>query len=248
MNIALCYNKEQKRLYIGCEHSNDSLFVEHDKKGWKTNIIKIPNEPIEIIIKSNLHYQGASYLYAQIKNKDKYLLNFKDIQALYLTRGDSINTFHVSLGDWQELFRIIIDNYNNLLYVSESEIDKYFFEIENIINSESISVCRNKTDEKPGNWNDIFLVLLHSIDLLSNIIKIKDESILFNNTFFSDRLLKTCKMFLSRFSECYPSFEKKEKDQRLNRLSKELIIVCEYINKYGKPLEYVDLLTNKITK
>ena len=49
---ALCYNKEEKRLYIGSEFSNDSLFVEHDKKGWKTNTIKIPNEPIEIIIKS----------------------------------------------------------------------------------------------------------------------------------------------------------------------------------------------------
>ena len=58
---ALCYNKEEKRLYIGSEFSNDSLFVEHDKKGWKTNTIKIPNEPIEIIIKSNLHYQYQNF-------------------------------------------------------------------------------------------------------------------------------------------------------------------------------------------
>ena len=86
------------------------------------------------------------------------------------------------------------------------------------------------------------------MDVLSNIIENKDESILFDNKFFDFILLKTCKIFLKRFSECYESFERKEKDTRINRLSKKLITVCEYIDKCGKPLEYVDLLTNKTSK
>lgn len=247
MSSALCYNKEEKRLYIGSEFSNDSLFVEHDKKGYKGYKIEVPNEPVEIIISSNLHYHGASYLYAKIKFRGKYLLNFKDTHALYCLNKSDLNMFSVSAGNWQELFDIIVKNCNNF-FINESDIERYLSEVENMIQSESISVYRNKTAQTSNLWKGVLLVLLHSMDVLSNIIESKDESVLSDNKFFEDRLLKTCKIFLKRFSECYESFERKEKDQRLNRLSKELIIVCEYISKYGKPLEYVDLLTNKITK
>lgn len=247
MSSALCYNKEQKRLYIGSEYSNDSLFVKHDKKGYKINKIEVPNEPIEIIIKSNLHYQGASYLYARIKIRGKYLLNFKDTHALYCLNENDLNMFSVSAGNWQELFDIIVKNCNNF-FMNESDIERYLSELESMIQRETISIYRNKTDQNPNSWKEGLLVLLHSVDVLSNIIENKDESILFDNKFFEDRLLKTCKIFLKRFSECYESFERKEKDTRINRLSKKLITVCEYIDKCGKPLEYVDLLTNKTSK
>lgn len=247
MSKALCYNKETKQFYVGYVGSSDSLFAEYDNKGYKTTKIEVQNEPIEIIISSNLNYQGASYLYAKIKIRGKYLLNFKDTHALYCINKSGLTIFSVSAGDWQELFDIIVKNCNTP-FISESDIERYLSEVENMIQSESISVYRNKTAQTSNLWKGVLLVLLHSMDVLSNIIENKDESILFDNKFFEDRLLKTCKIFLKKFSECYESFERKEKDTRINRLSKKLITVCEYIDKYGKPLEYVDLLTNKITK
>ena len=35
MSRALCYDKETQNLYNGWGGHNESLFVEHDKKGWK---------------------------------------------------------------------------------------------------------------------------------------------------------------------------------------------------------------------
>jgi len=249
MDCALCYDSENKRLYKGIAGSNDCLIPKHDKKGYKTIKHSIPNEPVEIVISSNLHYQGASFLYAKILIKGKSMLNFQDTKSLYLLNDyNSIDTFQVEAGNWDELFDIIIKNYNNLYFTSESDIEKYLNVLDKIVLSESISVFRNKTSEKPTEWEGTFLVLLHSINKLSNIIECKNNSVIDDNTYFQKRLLSSCRNYLQRFADCYPTWERKEGDSRLKQLSEKLLVVCEYIEKYGNPFEFVDLLTPDQTK
>ncbi len=248
MDCALCYDSENKRLYKGIAGSNDCLIPKHDKKGYKTIKYSIPNEPVEIVISSNLHYQGASFLYAKILIKGKSMLNFKDTKSLYLLNDYSIDTFQVEAGNWDELFDIIIKNYNNLYFTSESDVENYLNELDKIALSESISVFRNKTSEKPTEWKGTFLVLLHSLNRLSNIIECKYNSVIDGNTFFQKRLLSSCRNYLQRFANCYPTWDKQEGDSRLKQLSEKLLVVCEYIEKYGNPFEFVDLLTPDQTK
>lgn len=243
MDSALCYDSENKRLYKGVSSSNDCLIPKHDKKGYKTIKYAIPNEPIEIVISSNLHYQRASFLYAKILIKGKCVLNFQDIQSLYLLNHCSIDTFQVSAGNWDELFDIIIKNYQNLYFTSESDIEKYFNELNKIVLSEKMSVFRNKTSLTSTKWEGTFLVMLHAIDRLSNIIKCKCNSVIDDNTFFNDRLLSSCRNYLQRFADCYPTWEKEEGDSRQKQLSENLLVVCEYVEKHGKSFEFVDLLT-----
>jgi len=242
MDSALCYDSENKRLYKGVAGSNDSLIIGHDKKGYKTSKFSIPDEPIEIVISSNLHYQGASFLYAKILIKGKCVLNFHDIQALHLINHCSIDTFQVSAGDWDGLFDIIVKNYSDLFFTSEGDIEKYLNELDRIVLSESISVFRNKSSQTPTEWKGTFLVMLHSINRLSNIIKCKCDSVIDSNTFFEKRLLSSCISYLQRFADCYPTWEKEEGDSRFEKFAKELLVVCEYVEKYGKPFEFIDLL------
>lgn len=243
MDSALCYDSENKRLYKGVSSSNDCLIPKHDKKGYKTFKYAIPNEPIEIVISSNLHYQGASFLYAKILIKGKCVLNFQDIQSLYLLNHCSLDTFQVAAGNWDELFDIIIKSYQNLYFTSESDIEKYFNELDKIVLSDNISVFRNKTSQTPVEWKGTFLVMLHSIKRLSNIIKSKCDSVIGSNTFFEKRLLSSCRSYLQRFAEYYPTLKKKEEDSRKKQLSENLLVVCEYVEKHGESFEFVDLLT-----
>ena len=244
MDNALCYDSENKRLYKGVAGSNDCLIPMHDKKGYKTSKYSIPSEPVEIVISSNLHFQGASFLYAKILLRGRCVLNFQDIQALYLLNDYSIDTFQVAAGNWDELFDIIIKNYQNLYFASESDIEKYFNELDKIVLSENISVFRNKTSLTSTKWKGTFLVMLHAIDRLSNIIKCKCNSVIDDNAFFNDKLLSSCRNYLQRFAECYPIWEKKEGDSRLKQFSEKMLVVCENVEKHGNPLEFVDLLTS----
>ncbi len=248
MDSALCYDSENKRLYKGVAGTKDCLISKHDKKGYKTYKYSIPGEPVEIVISSNLHYQGASFLYAQILIKGKSLLNFRDVRALYLINHCSLDTFQVEAGNWDELFDIIIRNYDNLYFTSEDDVENYLNELDKIVLRESISVFRNKNSEKPTEWKGTFLVLLHSINKLSNIIECKDNSVIDGNTYFQKRLLSSCRNYLQRFAEYYPTWEKKEEDSRQKQLSEKLLIVCEYVGKYGEPFEFVDLLIPGQTK
>ena len=170
-------------------------------------------------------------------------MNFQDIPALYLLNDCSIDTFQVAAGNWDELFDIILKNYQNLYFTSESDIERYLNELDKIVLSENISVSRNKTSLKSTKWEGTFLVMLHAINRLSNIIKCKCNSVIDDNTFFNDRLLLSCKNYLQRFAEYYPTWEKKEEDSRKKQLSENLLVVCEYVEKHGKSFEFVDLLT-----
>lgn len=256
MSRALCYDKETQNLYNGWGGHNESLFAEHDKKGWKETTIQIPSTSDEIIIRSNFDYGRSSYLYAKILIGGKVLLNFQDIQALHLSgyvenarnkNKTSLDTFQVVLGNWDELFDIIIKNYNDLYtIISEcaNDIEKYFNELDNMIFADSISIFTDKTYQKTAKRTGTFLVLLHAIDVLSNIIKCKEKSLIADNTFFTNRLLETCRKFIQRFLECYRTWEIKEDNCSLKRFSKGLLLVCDYVEEHGKPLEFVNLFTN----
>ena len=236
MDSALCYDSENKRLYKGVAGSNDCLFSKLDNKGSKR--FSIPDEPVEIVISS----KGASILYAKILIKGKCVLNFHDTQALHLINYCSIDTFQVPSGDWDGLFDIIVKNYDNFFFTSEGDIEEYLNELDRIVLSESISVFRNKTSQNPTEWKGSFLVMLHSVNRLSNIIKCKCDSVIDSNTFFEKRLLSSCKNYLQKFADCYPTWKKEKGDPRLEKFAKELLVVCEYVEKYGKPFEFVDLL------
>ena len=60
---ALCYDRERRRLYKGVGDSHDSIFTEYDKKGYKTVKIAIPDEPVEIMISSNLFYKSSNIIH-----------------------------------------------------------------------------------------------------------------------------------------------------------------------------------------
>jgi len=244
MDSALCYDSENKRLYKGIAGSNDCLISKLDNKRSKIFRFSIPDEPVEIVIST----KEASVLYAKILIKGKCLLNFQDIQSLYLINHYSLDTFQVSAGNWDELFDIIVKNYENLYFISEGDIEKYLNELDRIVLSESISVFRNKTSQTPTEWKGTFLVMLHSINRLSNIIKCKYDSVIDSNTFFEKRLLSSCRNYLQRFEDCYHTWERVEGDSRLKQFSEKLLVVCEYIEKYGNPFEFVDLLTPGQTK
>ena len=241
-DMALCYDRVNKRLYKGAQGSSDSIFVEHDKKGYKTAKFSIPDKPVEVIVSSNLYYQGASYLYAKILFDNKLVLNFQDKQSLYLVNHNGIETFQVKAGNWDELFNIIIKTYENLYITSEIDIQRYFDELDYIISCNEIMVYRNKTAIKSSEWEGSFLVLLHAADRLKNIIQCKEQSVISNNNYFSDRLITSCKKYLQRFSECFLLWELKEEDSRVERLSKELLLICEYVERNGEPLEFAKLL------
>lgn len=242
---ALSYDLENNRLYNGIGGTADCIFSEHDKKGFHTYKVSLPNEPVEIKVSSNLNYQGASYLYAEILIRGNKMLNFQDKQALYLLNACSLDTFQVPAGNWDELFDSIVRNYNNRYIVCEKDIDMYFNELDDIVLKDGIHVYLNKTDQAGTEWKSSFLVVLHVFDKLTDIMRSRNESVLSDNAFFESRLLATCKRCLQRFSECYPTWEIKEDDRRLKRLSEKLFAVIGYINQYGKPLEYVNLLTHR---
>lgn len=237
MRSALSYDLASKHLYKGVAGSSDCLFAEPDKKTINSSCkIAIPEEPVEIVISS----KGVSYLYAKILIKGKALLNFQDKQALYLVNYYSLDTFHVPAGNWDELFNIIVSNYNNLYYTSESDIENYFNELDTIVLKESVFVFRNKINQSPVEWKGSFLVLLHSVNILSSIINCKKDSVIGSNPFFEERLLSTCRKYMQRFATCYPTWDIKEGDSRLDRFSKRLFDVCKYIEQHGKPFELID--------
>jgi len=242
MNSALCYDKEKKRLYKGVVGSPDCVFPEHDKKGFKTYKVAIQEESMEIVISSNLHYQGASFLYAKMLIKGQSVLNFQDKQTVYLLNHRSLDTFQVPAGNWDELFDTIVDVYNNHYLISETDIDRYFAEIDNMIKRDKITVYRNKTDVEPHVWEGCFLVLLHSLDVVINIIKCCENSILEDNQFLINRILQTCNNFMQVFANSYPSWKKDEEDTRMERFSKELVVIHTFIDKYEKPFEFVNYL------
>lgn len=254
MSRALCYDKETQNLYNGWGGHNESLFAEHDKKGWKETTIQIPSTSDEIIIRSNFDYGRSSYLYAKILIGGKFLLNFQDLKALHMPGytewnivRNGLEFFHVQPGNWDELFDIIVKNYNDLYtIISEcaNDIEKYFNELDNMIFADSISIFTDKTYQKTAKRTGTFLVLLHAIDVLSNIIKCKEKSLIADNTFFTNRLLETCRNFIQRFLECYRTWEIKEDNCSLKRFSKGLLLVCDYVEEHGKPLEFVNLFTN----
>ena len=190
MELALCYDRGNRRLFKGDSNSNDCIFTEHDKKGYKTYKFVIPDEPVEITVFSNLHYQGASFLYAKILVKDKLVLNFHDKESLYLISHNGLETFQVQAGDWNELFNIIIKIHDNLYFINQ---------------------CKN-------------------------------NSLLANNNLFSQKLLMSCRNYLQRFSGCFSQLQFKENDSRVERLSKELLLICDYVGRNGKPLEFAKLL------
>ena len=242
MNLALCYDRVSRHLYKGDSNSRDCIFAEHDKKGYKTYKFVIPDEPVEIIVSSNLYYQGASYHYAKILVNNKLVLNFKDKHSLYLVNHNGIETFQVPAGDWNELFNIITKTYENLYIVSETDIQSYFDELDNMISREGITVYWNKTDNKPSKWDGTFLVLLHTADRLKNIFQCKERALISNNKCFSNRLLTSCKKYLQRFSDCFSTWQLEDGDSRVERLSKELLSICEYVESNGEPLDFAKLL------
>lgn len=242
MNKALCYDAAINRLYCGIAGTKDCVFAEHDQKGFKTYKVSIPNNPIEVIISSNLHYLGASYLYAKIFAKGKCLLNFKDTQSLYLTGNRELDTFQVSAGNWEELFETIIYVFNNQYITHEKDIENYFCELDSIIKSNKISIRRNKTDIKTNTWEGSFLVLLHALDIITNVIECREGSVMETNTFLINRILLTCKTFLRRFVKDSTTWELKEEDSRLKRFSEELIGIHHYVNQFGKPLDFTRIL------
>lgn len=242
--IALCYDNEGKRLYKGTSNSKGCLFSEHTIKGYYVQKIQVPGKPVDIVISSNLYYQGASYLFAELLVNGKSLLNFQDRQALYLVNHHSLDTFQVPAGNWDELFDIIIRHHNNSYFTSEDDVENFFIELDNIISKESIAVFRNKTAKEPNKWDGTFLVLLHSVDIISNIIKCKDKSLMRDNIFFEKKLLETCKYYLQRFSDCYPNWVLKDDDSRIKRFSTELFAVCKYVELNGNPFDFVDNMIN----
>lgn len=242
MNSALCYDKEKKRLYKGIVGSPDCVFPEHDKKGFKTYKIAIQDESMEIVISSNLHYQGASFLYAKILIKGQAVLNFQDKQTLFLLNDRSLDTFQVPAGNWDELFDTIVDVYNNHYLVSETDVDGFLGEIDEMIKCDKITVYRNKTDVEPHVWEGCFLVLLHALDVVTNIIKCCENSILESNQFLLNRILQTCNNYMQKFANSYPLWDKNEEDSRKERFSEELLVIHSFFNKHGKPFEFVNYL------
>lgn len=242
MSRALCYDSASNRLYNGIAGTSDCIFSEHDEKGYKTIRIGIPNEPVEIVISSNLHFQGASYLYAKIFIQGKSLLNFRDTQSLYLLNDCEFDSFQVPAGNWGELFDLIVDAYNNWYSISDNDIEKYFCELDTMIQSNCISILRNKTDVKPHVWNGSFLVLLHSLDIITNIIKCREKSVLEANQFLTKRILSTCNTFVKRFANNYRTWDIEEGDSRIKRFSEELVVIHNFFNQFGKPIEFVDIL------
>ena len=224
MNSAICYDAAKKRLYCGIAGTKECIFSEHDEKGYKTYKVSIPNTLDEIIISSNLHYQGASYLYAKIRVKDMFLLNFDDINALECINHYELDTFQVSAGEWDELFDIVVKNYNQWHLLNESDIESYFKKIESIISSEEILVFRNKTDQMPTRWEGTFLVMLHAIRIISSAILCKDQSILKGHVFFENKLLSVCRCFMHRFANCLPTWNLRENDSRIKNFSEGLIV------------------------
>ncbi len=239
MKSAISYDSDNKCLYKGIADTADCLFSEHDKKGYKTYKVSIPNTPDEIIISSNLHYQGASYLFAQIKINGLSLLNLRDINALDCINHNELDTFQVSAGKWDELFDDVVKSYNNRCYISESDIESYFYKLASIISSEDILVYRNKTDQKLAKWEGTFLVMLHAIRIISNVIFCKDQSTLKDNVCFENKLVSICRCFMHRFADCFPTWKIRENDSRLKSISEGLLVIHNYINQHGTPVEFV---------
>ena len=239
MKKAICYDAAKKRLYCGIAGTKECIFSEHDEKGYKTYKVSIPNTPDEIIISSNLHYQGASYLYAKIRVKDMFLLNFDDINVLECISHYELDTFQVSAGDWDSLFDIVVKRYNQCYLLNESDIEKKKKKIASIITSEEILVYRNKTDQVPTRWKGTFLVMLHAVRIICSIILCKDQSTLKDNVFFENKLLSVCRCFMHRFAYCLPTWNLSESDSRIKNFSEQLLVIHNYINQHGTSFEFV---------
>lgn len=245
MALSLCYNRVKSSLYKGRDGDSDSIFDAYDKKGWKEQKISIPNENVDIIIHSNHHYAGASYLYAKIIIRDLYVLNFRDEQMLYLLSDANLNTFQVKPEDWDTLFDKIIHEHENLFMISESIIKKYFNELDKIIDGNSISIFRNKADDRPTLWDNNFLVRLHSSDKIVDIIKNVEKSTISNSQFVHKCLYTSCINLTKKIAQELEWDDIKRTYSRLKRLGHNLSLIHKYMDDYGSPLTFEKIMACK---
>lgn len=243
MTPALCYYKPT--LYKGSSGDPNCFFEAYDKKGYKKQKITIPNEKVDIIIHSNLHYAGASYLFANILVKDLYVLNFKDKQMLYLLNNHSLSTFQVEPGDWNSLFDIIVQEHNNLFMISESIIKDYFDELDKIIDKDIVTIWNSKVAERQTTWNKAFLVRLFSSDKIVDIINSVEKSTICKNSFVHKCLYASCMNFTKKIAQELEWEGVEQNDLRLKRLCKNLAIIHNYMGGHGNPLIFEKIMAGK---
>ncbi len=181
MSLMLYYDSKKKSLVKEDNRSIGPYIQEHDEKGKKALLaeqeLEIPESNVKIVVKTNLHYGSWSYMNAAITMADKTIFNFHDTSLSH-----SVFIVSANPGDWDGLFDGIINLYNSI-YNSETQINKYFDIIKDLLKDTS---GHNENKE------------LRAIKRLTEIVKKLPESIYFDNNIINDRIKEVCSLLFQK--------------------------------------------------
>lgn len=93
MSYTLNYTKEKGlRCENGWIYYKDNVIRSHEEKGFKVQLLEIPEEHIKVGVEANFGYGNASYLRAGILYNNHRLLDF-DIEKLSLLNDNDLFFF-----------------------------------------------------------------------------------------------------------------------------------------------------------
>lgn len=225
-DFTLCFNPT-RGLYIVnaiCE-CKDTLATSHDITSQRVISFKVPDTDNLFEVEIHTYFRSCkySYMYATIKYKDEYLLDF-DAQKIKAYGAIQLNQFHVSAKDdyrWGLLFNRIIKVYQNKdHFYNHNIIEQYFSMLNQIMEKDSISTKTYpwNAEEKTLTWKktfDIFSVFSNRLfDLLSSI----EQYDWFYNE-YRNQILTSCSTFMRILRSQYTHLSFQDtKDTREKRI------------------------------
>ena len=183
MSLHLFYDPK-KGLVKQDNYACGCYIQEHDEKGREAphheQTLVIPERNVKIVVRTNLHYGGRSYMYATMTMMDKTVLNFLDTSYRH-----SVKIVHAEPGNWDMLFDGIIELYNNI------------FNIEKPINTYFDGLVEEIVGEGGGTVDKMVNVTTRLAEVADGI----SESVYYDNPTLRIRLRKTCGLVIRHISK-----------------------------------------------
>lgn len=232
----LCFSEEKgfyKKTALQISSDDKILLRSHANKGYKTIKTVLPGENIQIVVKTNLGYAGASYMYATIIKEGRLLLDF-DTEKLYTLCNARLEDFCVKQGDWNALFDKIIKVLNSREVFTQNVVE-YIESLASFSVATSIRIKRNMHCSFTL-WNTEFLIILHFGNKLKNLIaNLSDQSVVH----ISDKILIVCSLWLNKLNSMLKEIDLN--DSRILEIAKTMHIIYEYMSSKGIRTDFLQL-------
>lgn len=242
-SICLCYTKETG-LFIKHLDENEGQDIvvirSHNEKWKKTLKATIPGTDTTIEIYSKIGPHFYSFFYASLRKGDRIMLDF-DKTKLQVLNGSGIERITAPFGDWNRLFKKIIQLYNeSLCDLCPASSIGYVDEIQCILEKKQISIYGEFDDEHTTLWKGEYEIMMYAADKIENLLNqlqlahIVDETL--HNHCFS-----LCQDYLDKFADLDIDLD----DTRLFHFSNALLAIHNYLHWQKKGEVFLKYYLNK---